>query len=148
MTNSQSICVVLWALIMGWIGATLFIRERRQARTPTVVDPCKNAPCLSKPVDEPSTTHSSGRVVANTLVNYNVIVFDVSDPDTTYVYVRIDPVPGDPCDCHPSVFGWHCKSYPSYIPTSTIHEQMLFRTPEHDPLMWPNCGPADVLHGL
>lgn len=148
MTNSQSICAVLWALIMVWIGVKLFIRERRQARTPIVVGRCKNAQCWLKHADVLSITPSSEQDVANTLVNYNVIVFDVSDPDTTHVYVRIDPVPGDPCDCDPHVFGWHHRAYPSYIPTAQLHDQVLFRTPEHDPLMWPNCGPADVLHGL
>lgn len=83
--------------------------------------------------------------MANTNINYNVIVFDVSEEGLTHVYVRIDPAPGDPMDCDMHVFGWHHKAYPASIPTSYIHEYLLFRSPEHDPVMWPNKGPTDVL---
>jgi hypothetical protein len=83
--------------------------------------------------------------VADTLVDYNLIVFDVRDPDLTYVYVRIDPHPGDPMDCHPSVYGWHFKAYSSRHPTAHLLSNVLFHSTEDDPLMWPAGAPKDLL---
>ena len=83
--------------------------------------------------------------MANTAICYNVVVFDVRDPELTHVYVRVDPAPGDPMDCDPNIFGWHFKTYPASLPTAYIHEHLLFRTQEHDPVMWPKQYPKDVL---
>lgn len=78
--------------------------------------------------------------MANTLVDYNILAFDVRDPDTTICYCRIDPHPGDPQDCDRNIYGWHAKTYPSRLSSQEILN-LFCSTAEHDPMLWPKMAP-------
>lgn len=83
--------------------------------------------------------------MADTKVDFNVIIFDVQDPELTYCYVRIDPTPGDPMDCDHDIYGWHGKAFPARIPTAYILSNMALNS-DYDPLLWPKMIPPILLH--
>lgn len=82
--------------------------------------------------------------MADTRIDYNIIIYDVRDPEITWVYVRVDPSPGDPMDCDHNIYGWHAKAFPARIPTAQIGLNLGLNH-EYNPLAWPKQYPEGVL---
>ena len=67
---------------------------------------------------------------------YDIIVFDVRDPDLTHAYCFVK---GD-YECPHTITGWHYKAFPARMNTLEIHQAMF--TDSKDPIvMWPLKAP-------
>jgi len=74
--------------------------------------------------------------MANTVIAYQEIRFDVRDEKLTHVYVLIDNLSRDGLL---GVQGWHYKAFPAS--TSVMEIMELWANGAEDPLMWPQKAP-------
>jgi hypothetical protein len=74
--------------------------------------------------------------MANTVIAYEEIRFDVRDEQITHAYVLIRNVSNDGTL---GVEGWHYKAFPARMSVSDIMDE--WKAGKEDPLLWPQKAP-------
>jgi hypothetical protein len=76
--------------------------------------------------------------MANTLIAYEEMRFDVRDEQVTHCYVLIKNLSGDGML---GVQGWHYKAFPARMSVRDIMNDWF--AGKEDPLMWPQKSPEE-----
>lgn len=76
--------------------------------------------------------------MANSGINYQRIIIDVTDPELTKCWVFIQALGDSPIGVH----GWHFKAFGASV--TSYHVMKKWADGEEDPLMWPQAAPEEM----